>query len=108
MGRDKYKNDKNVVFLFVDTWERIDNPLPAVKAFINDNKYTFNVLMDLKNPSTQKCDVIASYKVSGIPTRFVIDKKGKIAFRMTGFGGGDESSVAEISAMIHSLSLVIS
>ena len=102
MAVDKYKNDKNVVFLFVDTWERIDNPLPAVKAFIKDNKYTFNVLMDLKNPSTQKCDVIESYKVSGIPTKFIIDKNGKIAFRMTGFGGGDESSVAEISAMIES------
>lgn len=102
MAVDKYKNDKDVVFLFIDTWERIDKPLPAVKTFIKDNKYTFNVLMDLKDPATQKCDVIESYKVSGIPTKFVIDKNGKIAFRMTGFSGGDESSVAEISAMIES------
>ena len=103
MAVNKYKGDKSVVFLFIDTWERMDNPVPAVKDFIKANKYTFNVLMDLKNPSTKKCDVIESYKVSGIPTKFVIDKNGKIAYRMTGFDGGDDSSVAELSAMIESL-----
>jgi thiol-disulfide isomerase/thioredoxin len=102
MAVNKYKNDKDVVFLFIDTWERMDNPLPAVKEYIKDNKYTFNVLMDPKNPETQKCDVIESYKVTGIPTKFIIDKNGKIAYRMTGFSGGDEASVAEISAMIES------
>ncbi|MGN6418237.1 MAG: redoxin domain-containing protein [Pseudobacter sp.] len=100
---NKYKEDKSVVFLFIDTWERMENPLPEVRKFIKENRYTFNVLMDLKNPSTQKCDVIESYKVSGIPTKFIIDKNGKIAFRMTGFEGGDDASVAEITAMIESV-----
>ena len=30
------------------------------------------------------------YGVEGIPTKFVIDKKGNIAFKSIGFGGAEE------------------
>ncbi|MEI3798320.1 MULTISPECIES: hypothetical protein [unclassified Chitinophaga] len=41
-----------------------------------------------------------SYKVKGLPTKFVMDGKGNIRFRFTGFSGGDDVAVAEVSAMI--------
>ncbi|RYE21222.1 MAG: redoxin domain-containing protein, partial [Sphingobacteriaceae bacterium] len=41
MAVNQYKNDPNVQFLFVDTWENGDNYLPGVKKFIADNHYSF-------------------------------------------------------------------
>jgi hypothetical protein len=44
--------------------------------------------------------VVESYKVTGIPTKFVIDGSGNIRFRFTGFSGGEDAAVEEVSAMI--------
>lgn len=69
----KYKG-KDVEFLFVNTWERSKDNETAekVSTFIKDNKYSFNVVFDFDDSITAK------YKVIGIPTKIVIDKKGTI------------------------------
>ncbi|MGN7821264.1 redoxin domain-containing protein [Chitinophaga sp. 22536] len=97
---EKYKNDPNVKFLFVHTWEKEENAAASAKKFIAGNGYPFQVLMDLKDPATGINKVVDSYKVQGIPTKFVIDGKGDIRFRFTGFSGGDDAAVAEVSAMV--------
>ncbi|SJZ66067.1 Thiol-disulfide isomerase or thioredoxin [Chitinophaga eiseniae] len=97
---EKYKNDPNVKFLFVHTWEKEENATASAKKFITGNNYPFQVLMDLKDPATGVNKVVDSYKVRGIPTKFVIDGKGNIRFRFTGFSGGDDAAVAEVSAMV--------
>lgn len=69
----KYKND-NVVFLFIDVSEK-GEPTEIkknVSKFISDNKYTFNVLLDFTD------EVHSKYKIEGIPSKVVIDKKGNI------------------------------
>lgn len=93
----KYKNDNDVVFLFVNSWESIEDQKEkedAVNKFIADNKYDFRVLFDNDNK------VIESFGVDGIPTKFVIDKKGNIRFKSVGFGGSDEKLVTELTGMI--------
>lgn len=97
---EKYKNDPNVKFLFVHTWEKEADAPASAKKFVTSNNYPFEVLMDLKDPATGVNKVVDSYKVQGIPTKFVIDGKGNIRFRFTGFSGGDDAAVAEVSAMI--------
>ena len=85
---EKYQNNENVKFLAVNTWERqkdYDSQLANAKKFIEDNKYTFPVLIDEKNDDQFK--VISNYDVDGIPTKFLIDKKGNIAFKSVGFDG---------------------
>jgi thiol-disulfide isomerase/thioredoxin len=70
----KYKG-KDVEFLFVNTWERGKENSETVKkvgAFINDKKYSFNVVFDFDDTITAK------YKVGGIPTKILIDKNGTI------------------------------
>ena len=71
---EKYKNDNEVVFLFIDVWEggapQIN--LEKTKLYMAENKYPFNVLFDVKNK------VVADYKITGIPTKIVINKKGEI------------------------------
>ncbi|MCJ8208866.1 redoxin domain-containing protein [Mucilaginibacter sp. RS28] len=100
MAVDKYKNDPNVKFLFIHTWEKVDNPTEDARAYINSMKYNFQVLMDTKDPKTRVNNVVSSYKVFGIPAKFIIDKNGDIRFKLTGFDGSKEAAVDELSLMI--------
>ncbi|HZI69183.1 MAG TPA: TlpA disulfide reductase family protein, partial [Hanamia sp.] len=90
----KYKNDPDVKFVFVDTWETSKEKEKNAQDFITNNKYDFHVLMD--NDSK----VVEQFKVNGIPTKFVIDKNGIIRFKAVGFDGSDDKLVNELTAMI--------
>lgn len=91
---EQYKDNKNVLFLFINSWENADDKLENAKKFLSDYNYPFHVLLD----STNK--VIEDYKVSGIPTKFVIDKDGNIRFMAVGFSGSTDELVDEVSTMI--------
>lgn len=97
---DKYKNNEDVAFLFIDTWESAKDPLPEVKKFIEEHNYSFNVLFDLKNPTSKKNEVVTSYGAKGIPAKYIVDKEGNIRFKLVGFSGSDEQAVSELSGMI--------
>ncbi|MCZ4221765.1 TlpA family protein disulfide reductase [Pedobacter rhodius] len=100
MAVDKYKDDANVKFLFIHTWEREANPTADATAFIKNMKYSFEVLMDIKDAQTKKNKVVSSYNVIGIPAKFVIDGAGNIRFKLTGFDGSNEAAVDELTMMI--------
>jgi len=90
----KYQNNTSVTFLFVNTWERVENIKMNAKDFITKNEYPFHVLLDDKN------EVIEKYKVSGIPTKFIIDGNKNIRFMSVGYSGSEDQLVEELSAMI--------
>jgi len=91
---NQYKNDPNVAFVFVDSWEKGADKAKNAADFIASKGYSFNVLMDNDDK------VIGSYGVSGIPTKYVIDRNGKIRFKAIGFEGSDEGLAEELSLMI--------
>ena len=91
---NKYKDDPNVKFVFIDTWERGDEKQKNAAEFIANNKYSFHVLMDNDDK------VVAEFKVEGIPTKFVIDKNGMVRFKAVGFDGSDDKLMTELTAMI--------
>jgi peroxiredoxin len=97
---NKYKDDPNVKFLFVDTWETDENYIVGVKKFIADNKYSFHVLMDEKGTDGRQSKVVSSFDVSGIPTKFIIDKNGDIRFKYIGYSGSTDKVVDEVVNMI--------
>jgi thiol-disulfide isomerase/thioredoxin len=95
-AQDLYKDDPNVKFVFIDTWE---NGEPAkvdkmVSDFITNKKYPFHVLMDYDNA------VVESFGVDGIPTKFIIDPKGRVRFKAVGYSGSDQGVVDEMSTLI--------
>ena len=92
----KYSDNENVKFLFVDSWERVpeENKKSNAENFIKKNNYPFHVLMDYDNK------VIGDFAVSGIPTKFIIDKNGSIRFMSVGFAGNVDQLADEISVMI--------
>ena len=91
---EKFKNDESVVFLFVNTWERVDNKEENARNFIAENNYPFHVLLDLNN------EVVTSYKVDGIPTKFVVGPDQNIKFKSVGFSGNADQLVKEVESII--------
>lgn len=97
---NKYKSDSSIQFLFIHTWERTPTPAADAKDYIARMKYNFQVLMDTKDPETKANTVVDKYHVTSIPAKFVIDEKGNIRFRLTGFDGSNEAAVEELSMII--------
>ena len=67
--------DKNFALLTVS----VDyGGVKSVQEFINKHQYTFPVLLD------PKCEIFDLFKVKGIPTTFLVDKKGKMIGKAIG------------------------
>ena len=97
---EKYKDNENVVLLFVDTMEDGADREQKVADFISKNKYDFNVIFDTKNKETEEFDIASSYEVSGIPTKVIIGPTGKMNFKVVGFSGQNEKMMEEIDMMV--------
>jgi len=80
---DLYK-DKDFVVLTVNTGEDKE----TVKSFIQNNGYTFPVLLDTN------LDVAKLYKTNDIPVSFFINKEGKIISKKVGLMTADEMKQA--------------
>jgi peroxiredoxin len=90
----KFKDNDNIQFLFIDTWESGEDKVQNAKDFMSKRNYPFRVLMDNDD------EMVKEFNVRGIPTKFVIDKKGQIRFKAIGFGGNDDALVDELTTMI--------
>ena len=97
---NKYKNDPNVKFLFIHTWEHVANPKADAIKYLASKSFNLPLYMDVKDPNTKQNPAVSAFGVDGIPAKFVIDAKGNIRFKVSGFSGSDDSAVAELSAMI--------
>ncbi len=91
---EKYRDDESVRFLFINSWERVKDWKKNAIDFMTKNNYPFHVLLDTENK------IITSFGVDGIPTKFIIDKKGKVRFKSVGFSGSTDRLVEELSLMI--------
>ena len=67
--------EQDLVILGINSWER---QADQVKPFLEENKITYRILLDSNN------EVIGQYGVVGIPTLFLIDKKGTIRYSFQG------------------------
>lgn len=102
---NKYKNDPRIAFLFIDTGEKIPDYEAAVKKFMDEKKYDFHVLFDVRDPITKKCPVATGYLITGIPTKLVLDGNGRLRYRVVGFSGGFDATVEELTAMIENVKM---
>lgn len=100
---EKYQDDDNVVLLFVDTFESGENREKLVTDFIKKNNYDFHVVYDNEVENSRAFEVAEKYGVSGIPTKVIIDKNGKIRFKAVGYSGQTEKLVDEMDIMIEIL-----
>lgn len=88
---DKYKDNPNVVFAIVNVWERVEDRFAVVKTFLDKNTYTFPIYYDLKD------EMVKGYGVTGIPTKFILDKQGIGRFMEVGLA--EEQAFLEETSM---------
>lgn len=94
---DKYKDDDQVEFLFINTWEREQNYKEKVKDFIDENGYNFHVVFDKMEGSDA---LVSQYGIEGIPTKIIIDPSGRVRFQSPGGSSDVQAVVDEISYKI--------
>lgn len=95
---DRYRDDPEVEFLFIDTWQREDNYKELVETFMSENLYDFHVLFD-EMKDVDKATATA-YGVKGIPTKIVIDGNGSICFEHKGSETNVSRLLNELNTMI--------
>lgn len=94
-AQQNHAQNKDVVFLFVNTWEQSEDKKKNVEEFFKGKPYSFS-----RHALDTEDKMVSSFKVEGIPTKFILDKNGKVRFKSVGFGGNESQAVDEISAMI--------
>lgn len=88
----KKYNDEELVVLAINVSEDKNK----IQKFIEENGYTFQVLLDSGNMNVQK-----NYGVIGIPHTYIIDKQGKVAYSRIGYGSGSEKLlISEIDKLL--------
>lgn len=76
---EKYKNNLNIQFLFVNTWDKTSDFLLKVKDFVIKKKIeNFTIPINANNI------VVTCYKGGGIPTKFIIDQNGRFGLKVSG------------------------
>ncbi|WP_341228477.1 TlpA disulfide reductase family protein [uncultured Arcticibacterium sp.] len=92
-AQDKYADNADVVFLFVNTFERVapEQWKSHVQNFVDKRGYQYlNPPLDINNSTA------LAYGVEGIPAKFCIDKDGNIKHKSTGFLGSSEAVYNEM------------
>ena len=101
---DALKENKDVCFYFINTFERTtpEERLKDIKKTIEIKKVNFDILLD--EPLTGTDYLVAKqYNVNSIPTKIIIDKNGKIRSTLVGNSGNDAQLVNELKAMVEKL-----
>ncbi len=94
-AQNRYKNNSDVKFLFINTRE--GGPVSRVRAFIDKQPYTGTVPLDVSKRVSE------AYGVAGLPTKLIIDPRGRVRYRSLGYNNNAEATANEISLVIDAL-----
>ena len=103
---DRWTNDSEVEFYFIDTEELSMGYRAKAEEFIESKGYSFNVLFDEGEPRSQNKlykRMCAALHTSGIPLKVIVDGKGHIRWMGSGYKGSPVEMADEISYIIEYL-----
>jgi thiol-disulfide isomerase/thioredoxin len=97
---DFYKDDKDVKFYFVNTFqnEKKDARHTKVTNFIEKNNYPFDVVYDQRKDRDWVS--ASAFGIDGIPTKIIIGPDGKWRFTKVGFSGSNTKLLKEVKMMV--------
>lgn len=100
---DALKENKDVCFYFINTFERTtpEDRLKEIKKTVEIKKVNFDILLD--EQKGYDFLVAKQFNVTGIPSKIIIDKNGKIRSTLVGYSGNDAELVNELKAMVEKL-----
>jgi thiol-disulfide isomerase/thioredoxin len=90
---DKYKDNKDVVFVFINTFERVPETEwnGYVDKFVKNRGFEYlNPVLDIGNQTAMV------YGVEGIPAKFCVDKEGKVKHKGSGYLGSADAVFNEM------------
>lgn len=103
---DKYKDNPNVKFLFIDVREKGEDYPEKVKGFLKESGYPFDVVYDEKGADGAMNKTLKSYTLApGIPEKFIIDGKGMMRFETWGINP-DKSKEQLVNELINEIETV--
>jgi thiol-disulfide isomerase/thioredoxin len=97
---DKYKNNPEVKFLFInvrETGSSDTEKLNKAKSYIESMKYSFQVPMDYENTT------YTNYAIPGLPTKCIIDKNGMMRYKIVGAETNAGKLLDEMEILINSV-----
>lgn len=105
LAMDRYKDNKEVQFLFIDTRETSADYKNLAGKFLKETGYNFEVLFDEFGEDGKMNKYYLKYGLIGIPSKIFIDKKGIIRAKSIGFRPGqkDQEAANELGKEIENL-----
>ncbi len=102
---ERYQNDPDVAFFFVDTEEQSDKYKEMAIQYIAGNNFPFHILFDNKAEGGKVNDEVFSrickaFTISGIPQKIFVDKNGNVRFISVGYKGSPSELSDDISIMV--------
>jgi thiol-disulfide isomerase/thioredoxin len=99
---NKYNDDPDVEFLFIDTRETQENYHHLVQKLLTDNRYTFKVLIDEKGPSGIQNVLSSQFETIAMPTTLIVDGDGVIRYKLIGFYDAlsEDAAIKHLSELI--------
>jgi len=94
LAMDRYKDSKEIQFLFIDTRETSADYKNLAQKFLKETGYNFEVLFDEFGEDGKMNKYYFKYGLIGIPTKIFIDKKGIIRAKSIGFRPGQTDQEA--------------
>lgn len=95
--QNAHKKDSNVVFIFINCFQKETDKKKVVEDFLTKHNYPFKVALD------DNGQISRSFSVTAIPTKVILDKSGNISFEETGNGISDELNFRKMNNMINLL-----
>lgn len=87
---DIYKDNRDIVFVMIN----VENKEEKVRKFIKKKKFSFPIYL----PNASQIPKV--YESKGIPTTFVLDKDGYIAYKKVGMANYDANSFVKFIAQL--------
>ena len=85
----------------MNTWERDFKNNEELKQrivdFVAKRKYDFHVILDAQSSAS------SDFGVTGIPTKIIIDKQGKVRYKITAAETDEDKLIEEINLMVESI-----
>ncbi|WP_197492203.1 TlpA family protein disulfide reductase [Arachidicoccus ginsenosidimutans] len=98
MAKEYFKNDKDVLFFFIDTQETKPDYKKQTVEYVKSKGFDFHILYDTTSGVYQK--YASLIHISGIPFKVIIDGNGQIRNTNVGYKGSPTGLKDEIVEMV--------
>lgn len=99
--QDRFSENKDVTFLYVNTLEFPGREADYIREFLIKKGFDIPVYLDRVTPNA--ASLSEKLGITTLPSKFILDKSGEIRYQDSGFSGNHQELVEELTGIIHGL-----